>query len=368
MTFYFLILFVFYFVLLIVLRIGWTKAVALKETQSSEKTFFISVVVAMRNEENNIENLVHDLSNQNYLPSYFEIIIVDDHSADESIHRARTINTSQNLSVISLNGSKGKKAALTHGIRLAKGDIIVTTDADCTLQPNWLTHINSMFQNHTINMVAGMVAIANENKFFSQWQQMEFASVMGTGAAAFGFKKPLMCNGANLSFRKKIFEEVKGYEGNALIASGDDEFLMRKILKQNPESVQLLNTPETMVATKPQPSLTSFLYQRIRWASKWKRNPSLSAKLLAVVILFLQATWVFFLFTIRNYNYKVIAGIIILKIFADLVFLLPVFNFMKIKFKLLPFLGLQFLYPFYVIFVGLLAPWISYRWKDRKIL
>jgi biofilm PGA synthesis N-glycosyltransferase PgaC len=252
MTFYFLILFGFYFVLLVILRIGWTKAVALKETQSREKPLFISVVVAMRNEECNIESLLHDLFHQNYLPSDFEIIIVDDHSTDESVHRAQAINTLQNLSIIFLNEeSKGKKAALTHGINLAKGDIIVTTDADCSLHPNWLANINSKFQDNKINMAAGMVTIANEENFFSRWQQMEFASVMGTGISAFGWSKPLMCNGANLAFRKRIFEEVKGYEGNEHIASGDDEFLMRKIMTQYPGSVYLLSSPETIVITKP---------------------------------------------------------------------------------------------------------------------
>jgi hypothetical protein len=92
------------------------------------------------------------------------------------------------------------------------------------------------------------------------------------------------------------------------------------------------------------------------------------AKLLAVFIFLIQVSWIFFVFTFGHYDYKLSLAVVTGKVMTDLLFLLPVFRFMKMKFRLLPFLGLQFLYPFYVIFIGLLAPLTSYRWKDRKIL
>jgi cellulose synthase/poly-beta-1,6-N-acetylglucosamine synthase-like glycosyltransferase len=214
-------------------------------------------------------------------------------------------------------------------------------------------------------MVAGMVSIADEQKFFSRWQAMEFASVMGTGVATFGLNTPTMCNGANLSFRKEVFNEVEGYEENSHIASGDDEFLMRKIMSRYPDSIKTMNS---IVVTQPQASLRDFFQQRIRWASKWRGNPSISAKLLAVFIFLTQVSWIIFLGSFYRYDPETIFVLFTVKIIADTLFLLPLFRLMKIKFRLIPFLGLQFFYPFYVIFVGLLAPWISYQWKDRKIL
>jgi len=366
MTFYFLTLFGFYFVLLLVLRIGWSKAFALKEKNPILKKDFISVVIPIRNEERNIGTLVSGLANQNYEASNFEVIVVNDHSTDDSIQRTKEKQEIfTNLTTLSLGENEfGKKAALTRGISFAKGEIVATTDADCILPPEWLATINSAFQNDQINMAAGMVKVADDKKFFSRWQAMEFASVMGTGAAAFGFNKPFMCNGANLSFRKEVFHKVNGYEGNEHIASGDDEFLMRKIHDRFPDSIRMMNS---IVVTQPQVSPTDFLQQRIRWASKWKGNPSIPAKLLAVFIFLLEASWVF-LISFLNHDHWVLLLIVVVKIAADLLFLLPVFRFMKIKFTLISFLGLQFLYPFYVILVGLLAPWSSYRWKDRKIL
>jgi len=364
MTFYFLILFGLYFVLLIVLRIGWLKAVAKTKMKAAGKAYFISVIVPVRNEEKNIGTLLKSLERQDYLKSNFEVILVDDHSTDDSFEKCK--GRLQNMATFSLDKDEnGKKAALTRGINYAEGEIIASTDADCLLPSDWLATINSTFQGDLINMAAGMVSIADDEKLFPQWQAMEFASVMGTGAAAFGLNAPMMCNGANLSFRKQVFSEVNGYEGNSHVASGDDEFLMRKILSRYPDSIQMMNS---IVVTQPQATLRDFFQQRIRWASKWKGNPSISAKLLAVFIFLTQLSWIFFLATFYRYDPMTTLVLFLLKIIADLLFLLPIFRLMKIKFRLIPFLGLQFFYPFYVIFVGLLAPWISYQWKDRKIL
>ncbi len=160
---------------------------------------------------------------------------------------------------------------------------------------------------------------------------------------------------------------MRGYEGNDHIASGDDEFLMRKIVNRYPGSVRLLNSPDSVVITRPQPSLHDFFQQRLRWASKWRSNPSLIPKLLAVFIFLTQASWIILLAALQ-YRHPILVGVALLKIASDLIFIMPVFKVMKIRFRVLPFLGLQFLYPFYVVFVGLFAPWTSYQWKDRKIL
>src|SRR5882762_1114919 len=146
MAFYFLILFGLYFVLLFVLRMGWSKAVAKKEKKAADRIHFISVIVPIRNEEKNIGILLESLKNQDYLKPNFEVIIVDDHSADGSFEKSK--ERLQNQTTLSLGkAEKGKKAALTHGINQAKGRIIATTDADCLLPSDWLSTINSSFQD-----------------------------------------------------------------------------------------------------------------------------------------------------------------------------------------------------------------------------
>ncbi len=370
MTFYFLVLFGFYFVLLLALRLGWTKAVRQPKCVQVTKDFFISIVVPFRNEEKNIESLLDSISKIDYPSSSFEVILVNDHSTDNSLYLAENRKgTLKNLKIISLYGNTfGKKAALTQGIDLASGAIIATTDADCLLPVNWLTAINAVFHDAKIKLALGMVAIAKDKSFFSQWQAMEFASVIGTGVAAFGYHKPFMCNGANLAFRKGAFLEVGGYSGNAHIASGDDEFLLLKISKKYPHATALLNCQGSVVVTQPQPSINFFLQQRLRWASKWKGNPLATVKSLAVFIFMVQASWVVFCFSFIYYPYRVDLLMVALKIAADLLFLLPVQKFLKIKFWLLPFLGLQFLYPVYVLFIGIFSQVLkNYEWKARTI-
>ncbi len=191
MTFYFLILFTLYFFLLIVLRIGWSRALIQVEKQP-DHIFFISVIIPVRNEAKNIDTVLLSLSQQHYPPSHIEVIVVDDNSTDDSINRADQHRAHfKGMTVLSLGASgKGKKKALTQGISIARGEIIATTDADCVLPPDWLTSINSFFQDNHVAMAVGMVAVGEQADYFSRWQAMEFASIIGTSTAALGVKHP----------------------------------------------------------------------------------------------------------------------------------------------------------------------------------
>lgn len=366
MTFYFLGLFGLYFVLLLVLRTGWSRAFSVNAGKPVRRNILISVIIPLRDEGAHVAAVLRSLADQNYPPADFEVIMVDDHSSDGAVEKCSGLLP--NLRVFALGDKEmGKKAALTRGIHFAKGEVVATTDADCVLPRGWLTTINAVFHDEGVKMAAGLVSMGDHQKFFPRWQAMEFASVMGTAIGALGLNKPLMCNGANLAFRRETFLEVGGYTGNEQIPSGDDEFLMRKIAQRFPGSIRVANS---IAITQPQQSLKDFLYQRIRWAGKWRYNPSIGARLFAVFIFLVQASWIYFLLApavIDNMELRVALALGALKIVADLLFLIPVFRDLKIRFRILPFLGLQFLYPFYVIFIGLFAPWSGYQWKGRKI-
>lgn len=352
--------------LLMGLLLGWMKAVTRKPISSSTN-IFISVVIAMRNERQTLHQLFQSLSILNYPSTDFEIIIVDDHSDDESILEAKKwIDHFSSLTVLAIPDSQnGKKAALTYGISKSKGRLIATTDADCVLPVNWLQEINEAFQNENTNMVIGAVALQDENKFFSQLQSIEFASVIGTGMALCELGKPIMCNGANLSFRKRVFEEVKGYEGNEHILSGDDEFLMRKIQVSYPSSIHTLNPEDCLVVTKPQASVKDFFQQRIRWASKWKVNSSVLARLIAVFMFVFQVSWLMVIVWSVGDKFMIGVAVIFLKFIFDFIFLRAVCQSLKMKFNLWAFLCLQFLYPLYVLYVGFFSQVKNHQWKGR---
>jgi poly-beta-1,6-N-acetyl-D-glucosamine synthase len=171
---------------------------------------FISIVVAVRNEEKTLPVLMASLATQKYDRNEFEVILVNDQSTDQTLTTILDLkNKYPELKIISITSSGiGKKRALTEGIQLAKGEIILTTDADCKLPPDWISGITASFGS-TTSMVVGALKIDPDFSFFSELQALEFGSVMGSGISLLAWNAPVMCNGANLAFRKKAFETVQ---------------------------------------------------------------------------------------------------------------------------------------------------------------
>ncbi len=326
---------------------------------------FVSVVVAVRNEELFISTLLTSLRVQDFPLEGFEVIIVDDHSTDRShqiISEWITQNPRIQCSIIS-SGGHGKKCALTDGIQNTKGEIILTTDADCVLPADWISRMVMSF-HHNTSMVIGLVKIHQNEHFFSKLQAIEFNSVMGSGIALHTLGFAVMCNGASLAFRKKSFEAVQGYQDNLHIPSGDDEFLMRKLLKRFPDSIQSIQWP-SIVATMPQPSLKSFIHQRLRWAGKWKANDSFETKVLALFILTFQIS-IILAFGLPFTDFQVLfASLLLVKFLLEGYFLFNVSRSLRQNFSVSAFLILQLTYPFYVIIIGILAQLIDYEWKGR---
>lgn len=352
-----------YCILVIVLIIGWLKSRAQYIPNAVGTENFISVIIAFRNEAAYLPRLLETLAAQTY--RQFEVIFVDDHSSDQSLTVLKN-SSLKNLKILT-NPGIGKKSALAHGIYYAKGEIIITTDADCTLPVNWLTSVNLFFQDANLMMLFGAVRLQPSHTFFQRLQAIEFASLIGSSGAAAALGKPVMCNGANLAYRRSVFMEVNGYLGNEHIASGDDEFLMRKIFERYPFGIQFAHSQAATVDTQPQPDLRSFFTQRIRWASKWKSNSSIHTVALAFFILASQVASLWCIISLLTSVSIVPLCLLLIKALAESLFLGQVCRFLKIKWNWLAFIVLQFVYPIYVISVGIVSNFVAYSWKDRKI-
>lgn len=353
--------FIVYFLLLVIFLAGWKLAMQPRTPPASGKEQLISVVIPVRNEELTIANLLADLLRQEH--RRFEIIVVNDDSEDETLWVVSRFE-SKNLHVIH-NRGKGKKAAIASGVRHARGTIIVTTDADCAVSPEWLTHIHTVFRDPKAMMAFGGVRMEGGNRFFDSIQAMEFSSLIGSGAASAALGFPTLCNGANLAFRRRVFFDVNGYEGNMDVASGDDEFLMRKIKNRYPKGIRFINAPDSVVTTRTQPDWKAFLNQRIRWASKWKYNSSPVSKGLAVVVLLMQIFFIMNWFLVFSPLILQSLFLFSIKMILEAAFLLQVCRFLRIPWNWLAFFCLQFLYPAYVIGVGATSFFIPFRWKNR---
>ncbi len=356
-----------YVVLLVLFLIGWVRVRRQIMPVPSLSPPSVSVVVAVRNEEDNIQAVLRDLSGMAFSKERFEVIIVNDHSTDKTAEIARQlIEGIPNGWLLELPiGREGKKAALQMGIEHARFNIIATTDADCTLSKNWLTCLSFYFESSETKMLVGAVKLVGGNSFFSRLQIMEFLSLVGSTASSVGLGHPIMCNGANLAFRKEVFVEVGGYEGNLAIASGDDEFLMRKIVSRYPKGICFLNYYEAVASTHVQKTVHDFFHQRLRWAGKWKHNTDLMTRSIALYILIAQVA--FAALIMKNILApEASIGLVILKVSVEGVFIFWVGRFLDRKFDLVAFMTLQIIYPMYVAGVGLLSIFSAYAWKNRN--
>jgi len=241
------------------------------EKLTSNNKEFISVIVPFRNEEKNILNSLHSINKQTLDPNRFEILYVDDNSDDNSIKLLEKAPKSNNIfilkSPVDLEEKAHKKLALSYAIKKAKGDIIITTDADCIQDRDWLKTMVSYFDKNTA-FVSGPVEFISDGTLFGELQKIEFSSLILIGAGLVESRTPIICNAANLGFRKDVYEEVGGYKDNLNLSSGDDEFLMQKIHRETDYKIKFCFEKKAFSYTSPNKTINQFYQQRKRWASK----------------------------------------------------------------------------------------------------
>lgn len=333
----------------------------------------LTVIIPVRNEAANLPHLLADLNDQTY--TNFTVIIADDASTDNTAAIARTYSSiaSYPLTVFTLADDPAvaspKKRAIAQGIAQATGELIVTTDGDCRVGPRWLESLARFYEQTGAKLISGPVTFTTDRTVFGSLQTVEFASLIGAGAATLAMGKPTMCNGANLCYQKAAFGAVNGFAGVDHVASGDDELLMHKIAAHYPKGVRFLKNQDTIVKTATHKSLKSFYQQRKRWAGKWRTYSSLFPSLLAVFVFLSNLTPVIAIgyWLAGGLSGTAAVGIGILKLLPEFVYLRSVLVFLR-KRAAVGWIPLtQLIYPLYVLFFGLAAQRSGFVWKGRKL-
>ncbi len=341
-----------YFLLIFSFIAGFIKIKDFKSLNSKNRSpkLKLSVIIPFKNEANNLSRLVNSLINQTLEDEYYEVIFVNDHSVDKSeVILSELIKKRENFKILNTNNTvSGKKNALSFGIKNALNNIIVTTDADCTHPKNWLKMIYLCFDEQNPKMLIAPV-IMQGTSFFGKIQSAEFMSLTASTAGAAGIGHPIMCNGANLAFKKNIFFEMNdGFNSREI--SGDDIFLLHNIKKKYSEDIKYLKSPEASVQTYPTDNLKDFFKQRIRWTSKSRSYKDADTILTSLLVL---TTNLILLFSgLRAFyleNYELFIWILFLKFLPDTVlFIISSSYFKQIK-LLYYFLIFLPLYPFYIL-------------------
>ncbi|HEV7349472.1 glycosyltransferase [Telluribacter sp.] len=346
-----------------------------KTCPKASTTITLSVIVPVRNEAQNILQLLRDLEQQSLPNQQFEVIIVDDASTDQTVELVRQFQATSTCPIYLLELSdvfteSPKKRAIESAIHTAKGTLIVTTDGDCRVGSGWLEAIANCYEQTQARLISGPVTFTAEQGLMDHLQTVEFSSLIGSGACAIAAGKPTMCNGANLTYPKAVFMEVGGFEGVRHIASGDDEFLMHKIASKYPRDIYFLKQDESVVQTTAHKEWRQFYRQRKRWASKWKHYKSLVPQALALYIFSCNAALILAIaLAVSGFmSFSTLLTILLLKWVPEWFFIGSILSFLKKK-KSIPYIPLvQVVYPFYVTFFGLVVQHPEYEWKGRKLV
>ncbi|MEA3475200.1 MAG: glycosyltransferase [Candidatus Cloacimonadota bacterium] len=330
---------------------------------------FVSVIVAARNEERNIPNLLTTLLNQDYPQESYEIIIANDQSIDRTAEIVKDFQKKfENLKLIDVKISdkviSRKKNALSQGIAKSKGEIILTTDADCIVKTTWISGMVRYFDKN-IGMVAGLSTpnilnwrLAN---FVEKYEYLDTIALFSAGAGCIGKDKPFSCSGQNLAYTREAYSSVGGFEKIKKHISGDDILLMQLIRKAG-YKIRFAFGEETYTLTKSEKSLGGFLNQRIRWASNEKAQTAMNQEF----FLFLVDVFLLNLIIIITIFFSPLIFIIMLIIKSLVDFIVTNKGINRFKLdkrisKFFPFWAL--IQPFYIVVAGIGSRLGLFRWK-----
>ncbi|MBK6965687.1 MAG: glycosyltransferase [Bacteroidales bacterium] len=255
------------------LTYGWLKLEQCEIIGSLPVTM-VSIIIPVRNEESAIGRCLSGLLMQEYPGQLMEIIVIDDHSVDATLEIVRGIagNSPEiRISVLSLTLEEGKKAAIQLAVKFASGSLILCTDADCIHPHTWVGSMVNCFENRNPVFISGPVLLHSGNDFFGRFQEVEFMSLVASGAGAIGVHTPIMCNGANLGFSAEAYRSLKTDAMKSSLASGDDVFLMLAMKEAyGAKKILFVKNKAAIVTADAADSIAGLLRQRFRWASKSK--------------------------------------------------------------------------------------------------
>ena len=318
----------------------------------------VSVLIAARNEEKNIEKLLESLKKQSFPKELFEVIIVNDHSTDNTDEIINDfINKNKELDVKLLKAEKtGKKHAISQALHTAINELVIVTDADCVLNDLWIESIVGFYQEEKCKMILAPVLLSPAENLFEKMQVLEHLSLIGStaGSASIGF--PVMCNGANMAYERKAALEVEKFRKDFDIPSGDDMFLLEQFVKcYGHNNVKFLLSKSAVVKTKTCKTLKDFFRQRRRWVSKTKSYTSWKVIVTALIVLFFNLSIISLLVSAFFVPalWSIYILLTLLKFFIDFPLLKNITNFMNQGSLLKWVLPLEIIYPFYVVFTAL---------------
>ena len=359
-----------YMVVIFLITFGWLR---IKQFYHKVNTPLpeISIVVAVRNESMHIERLLKAIALQDYPGDKYEVVIVNDHSEDDTYKLVTRFNDKHKTINIRLleAETEGKKAAVKTGIDKARYELIVTTDGDCTMGPNWLQGLAAYYEVKKPKMIVGPVVYTEEKGLLRHFFMLDFMSLVASGAGSLGLGLPLMANGANLMFAKETYQKMVARQDGKTKASGDDVFLLHAVARLwGAKQIHFIKAPHTLVETTPPENMKHFLQQRIRWSSKATAYRSWWAVFVSLTVFLFNLLLVLSLLAVILRAWFVVIYLLfsLLKMIIDFPLLRHFSEFAGRKKSLYYLFLFGWIYPVYIVFAALYSFVSPFSWKGRE--
>jgi cellulose synthase/poly-beta-1,6-N-acetylglucosamine synthase-like glycosyltransferase len=325
----------------------------------------ISIIIAARNESTRISSCLESLTRIEYPKEKYEIIIVDDHSTDNTCelvgHYTETLN---NLRLIRLTEKsselRGKKNALKTGIEQATGELIFTTDADCIIKPQWLQKMSQFF-NQTVPMVIGFSPLVPRRGILYRFLQFDNLFSAIVAAVFVKFHYPFTSTGRNLAYQISAYQESGGFSALKQYRSGDDMHLTQRFRKSVQGHIDYCADPDTFIYTQPPDTLSQLLNQQIR-----KNSKILQTSIPVILFGFILFIYHFLCYALPFVDYSLIkiwGFLVLFKLLFESAVLMTATVIFQQK-KLIPYLiMMQILYPIMISIFSILGIFQLYKWK-----
>jgi cellulose synthase/poly-beta-1,6-N-acetylglucosamine synthase-like glycosyltransferase len=350
--------------------LNWEKYPEYVPEEGKNKPGF-SVIIPFRNEQHHLPFLLNALVLQEYPLDKMEVILVNDHSHDQSVKIIRDFCIKHShFKLIHLQPREyGKKIAINAGIQASKRELIVTTDADGRPGKKWLSCLASYYADFSPAMIIGLVSPeTNSDIRLGYFQQLELISLVGSGAASAMGGKPIYCSGANLCYPKDSYHRFKDPLLRS-VASGEDTFFMLQLKKHCRNKIHVLKSKDAVIHTKTEGTLTGFMKQRSRWISKSTHYRDREIVYSALVVLLTNLALVLTaILTACGRQPWLFVVMLLIKLFIDGLFLQSLAKFFGIKFRYIYYVISGLIYPFYLFLTVLRAFVFPNDWKGRQLI
>jgi cellulose synthase/poly-beta-1,6-N-acetylglucosamine synthase-like glycosyltransferase len=295
------------YVVFIFLRLAFFKE---KKTVAST-LMPISIIIAARNESDNLYDNLPFILTQDY--PEFEVIIVNNQSVDDSAWLLKALCIQhKNLKVVEIAKNKhllpGKKLPITLGVKAAKYEKMVFTDADCKPASNqWLRIMSETFTENK-QIILGYAPYFRTKGIINRIIRYDTAFI-GVSYLSFALAKmPYMGVGRNLAYTKKVFESVRGFKSHYSLPSGDDDLFIQEAAANQNYTIQI--SPETFCYSKASETWKGWVRQKTRHYSTSSRYKVIKKALLGIYPISLLLAWLTFVILLFNAKWFAISLIL----------------------------------------------------------